>query len=78
MRLDWTRLLRGVALLSWALFFDWLCLSGRSSLYVGPRTTWVVTFGAITLTAAAVLYLLSVRSREPAKAPPRGVPGQRA
>jgi uncharacterized repeat protein (TIGR03943 family) len=69
MRLDWTRLLRGVALLSWALFFDWLWLSGRSSLYVGPRTTWVVTFGAITLTAAAVLYLLSVRSREPAKAP---------
>jgi uncharacterized repeat protein (TIGR03943 family) len=69
MTLDWTRLLRGLALLSWALFFDWLWLSGRASLYVGPRTTWVVTFGAITLTAAALLYLSSVRSRERAPAP---------
>jgi uncharacterized repeat protein (TIGR03943 family) len=69
MRLDWTRLLRGLALLAWAVFFDWLWLSDRASLYVGPRTTWVVTFGAITLTAAALLYLSGVPTREPGKAP---------
>jgi uncharacterized repeat protein (TIGR03943 family) len=69
MRLDWTRLIRGLALLAWALFFDFLWLSGRASLYVGPRTTWVVTFGGITLTAAALLYLAGVRTREPAAAP---------
>ena len=69
MTVDWTRLLRGLALLAWAVFFDWLWLSGRASLYVGPRTTWVVVFGAITLTAAAVLYLAGVLTREPAPAP---------
>jgi hypothetical protein len=50
MRLDWTRLIRGLALLAWALFFDFLWLTDRGSLYVGPRTTWVVAFGGITLT----------------------------
>jgi uncharacterized repeat protein (TIGR03943 family) len=65
MTLDTTRLLRGLALLAWAAFFDWLWLSGRASLYVGPRTTWVVAFGSITLTAAALLYLAGVRSRRP-------------
>jgi uncharacterized repeat protein (TIGR03943 family) len=68
MSLDWTRLLRGLGLLAWAVFFDWLWLSGRASLYVGPRTTWVVTFGAITLTVVAVVYLagVPVRGRTPA------------
>lgn len=69
MSLDWTRLIRGLGLLAWAAFFDWLWLSGRSSLYVGPRTTWVVTFGAIALTAAAVLYLAGVRSDHHRAAP---------
>jgi uncharacterized repeat protein (TIGR03943 family) len=69
MTVDWTRVLRGLALLAWAAFFDWLWLSGRASLYVGPRTTWVVVFGAITLTAAALLYLAGVRSRDPSPAP---------
>jgi uncharacterized repeat protein (TIGR03943 family) len=64
MRLDWTRLIRGLALLAWALFFDFLWLTDRGSLYVGPRTTWVVAFGGITLTAAAILYLSGVRTSE--------------
>jgi uncharacterized repeat protein (TIGR03943 family) len=72
MTVDWTRLLRGLALLAWAAFFDWLWLSGRASLYVGPRTTWVVVFGSITLTAAALLYLASVPSRRPS-APPKAI-----
>jgi uncharacterized repeat protein (TIGR03943 family) len=69
MSVDWTRLIRGLGLLAWALFFDWLWLSDRASLYVGPRTTWVVTFGAITLTTAAVLYLAGVPARHRMPAP---------
>jgi uncharacterized repeat protein (TIGR03943 family) len=65
MRLDPTRLLRGLGLLAWALFFDYLWLAGKASTYVGPRTTWVVTFGAITLTMAALLHLVSTVSRRP-------------
>jgi uncharacterized repeat protein (TIGR03943 family) len=69
MTLDWTRLLRGLTVLAWAAFFDWLWLSDRASLYVGPRTHWVVVFGAITLTAVALVYLAAVPSREPTRAP---------
>jgi uncharacterized repeat protein (TIGR03943 family) len=69
MTVDWTRLLRGLGLLAWAGFFDWLWLSGRAATYVGPRTTWVVTFGAITLTAAALLYLAGVPTRRRTGAP---------
>jgi len=65
MRLDPTRLLRGLGLLAWALFFDYLWLAGKASTYIGPRTTWVVTFGAITLTLVAVVYLASTISRRP-------------
>jgi uncharacterized repeat protein (TIGR03943 family) len=60
MRLDWVRVVRGAALLGWAAFFDWLWLSGRAGDYVGPRTAWVVPFGGIVLTIAAVLYLRGV------------------
>jgi uncharacterized repeat protein (TIGR03943 family) len=70
MSLDWTRLLRGVGILAWALFFDYLWLSGHANAYVGPRTTWVVTFGAITLTAVAVVYLSGAQSPV-AASPPR-------
>jgi uncharacterized repeat protein (TIGR03943 family) len=56
------RFARAVALLAWAAFFDWLWLSGEWTRYVGPRTSWVVPFGAIALTVAAVGYLATVRS----------------
>jgi uncharacterized repeat protein (TIGR03943 family) len=69
MSLDWTRLLRGIGILAWALFFDYLWLSGHANAYVGPRTTWVVTFGAITLTVVAILYLSGVRTRAAAQTP---------
>ncbi len=42
MRMDWGCVIRGVSLLAWAGFFDWLWLSGRAGDYVGPRTAWVV------------------------------------
>ena len=69
MRVDWTRLLRGLGILAWAAFFDYLWLSGRSVEYVGARTAWVVVFGAIALTAAAVLYLSGVRAPQRTAAP---------
>jgi uncharacterized repeat protein (TIGR03943 family) len=69
MRLDWTRLVRGAALLAWAGFFDWLWLSGRAGDYVGPKTAWVVPFGGIVLTLTALLYLRGARAQEPARGP---------
>ncbi len=69
MTLDWVRLVRGLALLAWAGFFDWLWLSGRAGDYVGPRTAWVVPFGGIVLTITALLYLRGVRAGERSRAP---------
>jgi uncharacterized repeat protein (TIGR03943 family) len=66
---DWTRAIRGTGLVAWAVFFDYLWLSGRSVDYVGPRTTWVVVFGAIALTAASLLYVTGLFTREPAERP---------
>jgi uncharacterized repeat protein (TIGR03943 family) len=63
-KVDWTRVLRATGLVAWAVFFDYLWLSGRSVDYVGPRTTWVVVFGAIALTGASVLYVSGLLSRE--------------
>jgi uncharacterized repeat protein (TIGR03943 family) len=62
-RVDWTRALRATGLVAWAAFFDYLWLSGRSADYVGPRTTWVVVFGAIALTGASVLYVSGLLTR---------------
>jgi uncharacterized repeat protein (TIGR03943 family) len=66
---DWIRALRGAGLVAWAAFFDYLWLSGRSVDYVGPRTTWVVVFGAIALTAASVLYVSGLLARGEAARP---------
>jgi uncharacterized repeat protein (TIGR03943 family) len=49
-------------LIAWSGFFVSLWISGEADRYLGPRTTWVVTFGAITLSAAALAYgLLALR-----------------
>jgi uncharacterized repeat protein (TIGR03943 family) len=66
---DWTRVLRGTGLVAWAAFFDYLWLSGRSVDYVGPRTTWVVVFGAIALTGASILYVSGLLTRDEATRP---------
>jgi len=52
---------RGLALAAWAGFFAWLWLSGSADRYVGPRTAWVVPFGALLLAAAAGLAALAAR-----------------
>lgn len=61
MKLDTARLARSIALLAWAVFFDWLWLSGNATSFVGPRTMWVVPFGAIVLSGAAIAYTAGLR-----------------
>jgi uncharacterized repeat protein (TIGR03943 family) len=68
-RVDWTRVVRGTGLVAWAAFFDYLWLSGRSVDYVGPRTTWVVVFGAIALTVASLLYVSGALTRAKTERP---------
>jgi putative membrane protein len=53
------RNLRLFVLSVWAGFFLWLWLSGQVLRYLGPRTSWVVTFGAITLAIVTVAYARS-------------------
>jgi uncharacterized repeat protein (TIGR03943 family) len=66
MRLSPARVVRALALVVWAGFFDWLWLSGEWVRFVGPRTSWVLPFGAAMLTLAAALYLAACVRPEPA------------
>jgi len=69
------RNLRILVLGAWSAFFAYLWFSGDVLRYLGPRTSWVVTFGAITLTIATIAYLrLSARSADAR----RGVSGREA
>jgi uncharacterized repeat protein (TIGR03943 family) len=47
---------RALVLVAWAGFFVSLWAGGDADRYLGPRTTWVVPFGAITLSLAAAGY----------------------
>ncbi|MGH2808699.1 MAG: TIGR03943 family putative permease subunit [Actinomycetota bacterium] len=58
MRIDIGRALRVLVLAVWAAFFVWLLISGEVNRYIGPRTQWVVVFGAVALTVATVAHLL--------------------
>jgi uncharacterized repeat protein (TIGR03943 family) len=51
------RWMRGLALAAWGGFFAYLLVSGRATTYIGPKTAWVVTLGALTLPAVALAYL---------------------
>jgi uncharacterized repeat protein (TIGR03943 family) len=51
--------------LAWALFFYVLWGTHTSARYLGARTQWLVPFGAVTLTLAALLALRSGRTRGP-------------
>jgi uncharacterized repeat protein (TIGR03943 family) len=61
-------LARAAVLAAWAVFFAALWITGETTRYLGPRTSWVVTFGTITLGAVALLYgLAAVRARQRAQ-----------
>jgi putative membrane protein len=56
---------RVVVLLAWTVFFVWLYVSGEMSRYLGPRTYWVVPFGAITLALATIVSSRTLRTADP-------------
>jgi uncharacterized repeat protein (TIGR03943 family) len=72
---DRRRLARGVVLACWAGFFAWLHLSGEKTRYLGPRTYWVVVFGAVVLGLAAVAHLVTARRAPARNLAPRDVAG---
>ena len=41
-------------LAAWSAFFWWLWVTGEMVTFIGPRTSWVVPFGAVVTTAAVV------------------------
>jgi uncharacterized repeat protein (TIGR03943 family) len=65
MRVDPRRALRLAVLVCWAGFFAYLWLSGEMTRYLGPRTYWVVVFGGVVLTLAAIGHLVTLRTAAP-------------
>jgi uncharacterized repeat protein (TIGR03943 family) len=58
------RIARGGVLGLWAVFFLLLWASGTADRYLGPRTEWIVPFGAVVLALATIAYAYGyVRSR---------------
>lgn len=47
---------RGLVLVAWAAFFIWLLASDEVYRYIGPRTQWVVVFGAAALTIGSIAF----------------------
>jgi putative membrane protein len=56
------RLLTLLLVASWCALFWTLLLTGRTAMFLSPRTDWVVPVGAVILTAASVGLLISIRS----------------
>jgi putative membrane protein len=69
------RNLRLFVLAIWAAFLAWLWLSGQVLRYLGPRTSWVVTFGALTLALVTLAYARVSAGSGDAR---RGVSGREA
>jgi uncharacterized repeat protein (TIGR03943 family) len=57
------RLATAAVLAAWAALFWFLLISGRTSLYLSPRTAWVVPVGAVLLTLGVVGRLATARTR---------------
>jgi uncharacterized repeat protein (TIGR03943 family) len=55
------RVAGGLVLSAWAGTFWFLLLSGRSALFLGTRTRWLIPLGAIILTIAAIGRLAGAR-----------------
>lgn len=61
--------LKTLVLGAWATFFIWLLISGKVKMFIGPRTYWVVVFGAVCLTLATVAQLFLKPSEDDAPSP---------
>jgi uncharacterized repeat protein (TIGR03943 family) len=64
-RFSGSRVATGLVLGAWAGAFWFLLLTGRTSLYLSPRTAWLVPVGAALLTIASVGRLTSARAERP-------------
>lgn len=62
---------RAFVLGTWAGFFWWLWLTDEVTRYLGPRTYWVVVFGAVSLTIATLAHVPLARVREGTRDAPR-------
>jgi putative membrane protein len=62
-RVDVRRAARAGVLAVWTAFFVYLWATGEMSRYLGPRTYWVVVFGAITLGLVTVVNVMTLRAR---------------
>jgi uncharacterized repeat protein (TIGR03943 family) len=60
-----TRISGALALSAWAATFWFTLASGRSSLYLSPRVSWVIPVGAVLLTLVAAGQLSSARTAAP-------------
>ncbi|HVL64979.1 MAG TPA: TIGR03943 family protein [Actinomycetota bacterium] len=63
--IDPLRVARAGVLLVWTTFFVYLRATGEITRYLGPRTYWVVTFGAVVLAASFLAQAAAVRSERP-------------
>lgn len=59
---DQPRLLRCAGLGAWAAFFIYLIVSNERLRYIGPRTQWVIEFGAIVLSVATLAHIPFLRT----------------
>ena len=60
--------LKAIVLSIWAAFFVWLLFSGEVYRYIGPRTYWVVIFGAVCLSAVAIGNLVLTMGSDASRA----------
>jgi uncharacterized repeat protein (TIGR03943 family) len=60
---------RMAVLAAWSAFFGWLIVSGEVYRYIGPRTRWVVLFGAVMLGLAAIAQAHALRAGSQATKP---------
>jgi putative membrane protein len=67
-----TAALRTLVLAAWAAFFAFLWASGEGERYLGPRTQWVIPFGALALGATALAQGVLAATRRGHKEPSRG------
>lgn len=65
------RLAQAVVLAAWGGLFWTLLATGRSSLYLSPRTAWVVPVGALLCSAAALARFATARAPRPERLPRR-------
>jgi len=70
-----TRLASALALGAWAGLLWYLKLSGRGSLYLSPRVSWVIPVGAVFLTLATLGRLASLRTAQLEPLKPRAALG---